>query len=219
MIEIKNNIIRGVEKIPGINLLQILKINDKNFLMFPKTGTRTIRDTFLTQHNLSKNSDAWSHINYISKNSFQTIFNNPKTLIPLRHPLDRLHSCWKQKISSQRDKGLFYFFQYYPMIRPEMSFLDFMKVLETLPQFIFEKHFIPLSYFLSNDAHHKYSFFDIKLLNQKLSNETGIEKINKSNSTQILVPSDTETNFYEDNLKHVYRGDEDLFTQYKYDKQ
>ena len=99
-----------------------------------------------------------------------------------------------------------------------MSFLDFMKVLKTLPQFTFEKHFIPLSYFLSNDAHQKYSFFDIKLLNQKLSNETGIKKINKSNSTQILVPSDTEINFYEDNLKHVYRRDEDLFKQYKYDQ-
>ena len=44
---ISNQFLRGFEKLPGINLLQVAQINNKNILMFPKVGSRTIRDTIL----------------------------------------------------------------------------------------------------------------------------------------------------------------------------
>ena len=211
---ISNQFLRGFEKIPGINLLQVAQINNKNILMFPKVGTRTIRDTILKTNKLKMNNQAWRHIRYVSRNNFRTKYNNENTFIPLRHPLDRLFSCWKQKISSQRDNGIFYFFNYYPLLKKDMSFIDFLRAIKRIHIKYHEKHFIPLGHFIGELEEMNYSFFSISDLNKTLSGFSGSEIKKKSNTTKSRTISRKEKEYYFLNLSNFYKLDEDLHATY-----
>ena len=151
-----NNILRIVEKIPGINLNQIIFIDDSIIVLTPKAGTRTIRNAVLKKYNLRRPYE-WTKFRYVSRKGLSKLTKKYKTYIVYRDFEARLRSCWKQKISSQRDSGLFYFWNYFPLLYPDMEYLDFCKKIQKIPDFLREKHF--RSYFSSIDFNNSNIFW------------------------------------------------------------
>ena len=140
-----NQFLRVFEKIPGINLQQVLVIGEKKFILTPKVGTRLIRNHFLEINNLSRGKE-WNYIQYHTFNSLKLLLDNEKIYIILRDPLDRIHSCWKQKVYKFRDASFFpYFWMYFPLIRRDMNFLSFLKAIKKISPSFSEKHFRPVS--------------------------------------------------------------------------
>lgn len=210
------NMLRGVEKMPGINLLEIANFGEKNILMFPKVGTRSIRNTLLIYHNLGNNrAAAWQKIDYCTKKTFQNDLNHKETFVILRSPIERLHSCWKQKISHFRDDGFFYYFQYFPLLRPNMSFLNFLEAISSLPTGMFEKHFIPIDYFLPRKSKLKYTFVPLDKLDETFSLLLGsCEKVERANATGFSTISAEELDFFTAHLLWRFARDEELFRRY-----
>lgn len=203
------NVLRGVEKVPGMNLLQVAHFRDKNFLMFPKIGTRSIRDSLLAFESLGDDRlKAWHSMSYVTKKEFLSTYNTYDTIVVLRDPLERLYSCWKQKISVQRDEGFFYFFQYYPLLRPDMDFLSFLKAINMLTTVLYEKHFIPMDYYLGRKSDLKYRFIHLDELDRCLAEILGSNKpVARANVTKsISVPTEAKV-FFNENLAKVYAFD------------
>lgn len=145
------NFLRGLEKFPGINMAQYADLQDIKIAMIPKVGTRTIRDSIITRFGYGGTMQeqrklAWMHVKYISKPRFLEMVANKEILIVTRDPFERLLSCWKQKVLFP-ERTPFYFWMYYPLIRPRMEFYDFLRVLNAMPVPLMEKHFIPQSYY------------------------------------------------------------------------
>lgn len=183
--------------------------------MFPKIGTRSIRDALLIHYGFEDSKrEAWRGISYCTRRQFRTTLNTPNTCIILRDPLERLHSCWKQKISSERDPGLFYFIQYYPLLHPGMSFLAFLKAISKLPVWAHEKHFIPLTYFLNDMNNMRYSFIETKDLDWKLSTLLRNDaRPKRSNTTKQSPISNEAYQFFESHLRGRYELDITLLGQ------
>ena len=120
-------ILRLVEKIPGINMFQVILIDDSYYLMTPKVGTRTIRNLVLKEG--QPKIYAWKHIQYLTSKQINKAFINKKLIIVTRDPLERLHSCWKQKI---QNKNFYKYFWQYPQIKNNSSFIDFMTAISKI---------------------------------------------------------------------------------------
>ncbi|MGI1671153.1 MAG: hypothetical protein K6L74_12630 [Neptuniibacter sp.] len=203
------NMLRVVEKIPGINLLQLAHFGHVNVLMFPKVGTRSIRNSLLEYEGMGDNRiEAWHSMSYVTKGDFLCRYNNLDTIVVLRDPLERLYSCWKQKISGQRDDGFFYFFQYYPLIRPGMDFLSFLKSINKLPTALYEKHFLPLDYYLGCSDKRNYRFVGLAdldcILAEILGDNSLVKRANVTKGTNM--PLDAVA-FFEEYLKPRYAFD------------
>lgn len=195
-----NQFLRIFEKIPGINLLQVLEVDGIKFLLVPKVGTRTIRDHFLHINNLKK-GDEWYHIKYLSPNAFKKYLKYNHITIVTRDPLKRLHSCWKQKIYKDRDSSLLpYFWMYFPLIRNDMSFYNFLRSVKKISPFFSEKHFRPI--FNKIDKNNS----NIKLIKlEDLNNYLGIKS--KKNATRSIIISELEKKYFYKNLSHRYQSD------------
>lgn len=194
-------ILRLVEKIPGINMFQVILIDDSYYLMTPKVGTRTIRNLVLKEG--QPKIYAWKHIQYLTSKQINKAFINKKLIIVTRDPLERLHSCWKQKI---QNKNFYKYFWQYPQIKNNSSFIDFMTAISKIKPYKHEKHFRPLSYGLDLDVinHQLISIEDLsELLKKNHSNFTG----NKSNTTITIILSEEERDFYQKNLSELYKKD------------
>ncbi|MDA7852939.1 sulfotransferase family protein [Porticoccaceae bacterium] len=212
---VNNQIIRGLEKTPGVNLLQIAPISGRNILLVPKCGTRTIRNILLAQQGLSKNREAFLHIKYISKEELKSKYNSSNTIVPVRHPFDRLLSCWKQKVSNQRDSGLFYFWQYYPLLRPGMSFADFLRGVSKIPVFMREKHFIPLGYFFVGSCQANYHFIKLDALDDFFFRIAGVQTDKLANSTNEVTVSPEAITLFNTELSAQYLWELEMYEAMK----
>ncbi|WP_342075680.1 sulfotransferase family 2 domain-containing protein [Yoonia sp. SS1-5] len=207
------NVTRGIEKIPGVNLVQTARFDDISILMFPKVGTRSIRNALLTYHGLGPGRGrAWTHMHYHSRKAMRTRLNTPQTLVVLRDPLERIHSCWKQKVGRERDDKSFYFFQYYPLLKPDMDFLAFLQAIHRLPTFLYEKHFMPLNHYLSGMDDPSYSFARLDQLDTKLAEilNTTAPPQRANTTSPTAIPQDAKDYFFA-HLQDRYRADIDLF--------
>jgi len=203
-----NFIIRLLEKIPGVNLCQILYgPNDLKFILIPKCGTRSIRNAVLTCHDLPVKSKwkAWSYIHYTAKIDEKY----PYTII-LRPPIERIHSCWKQKVSAERNGSIFYFWQYYPIIRPDMDFGEFLVAVARIPAPLREKHFIPIKYLIKCVDTDLCHLVPLASLESKLNCWFGkaIASANKTNKAEI---SDVNVEIFEELLGTDYILDTQLY--------
>lgn len=203
------HLLRGVEKTPGVNLMQLATFKDTKVVMTPKVGTRSIRDALLIYNSIDvKSKDkAWNYIDYTTRYAFMKNMNNNKTLLVVRDPFERVYSCWKQKISDQRDKSFFYFFQYYPIIRPGMNFHSFLKALTLIPTVFYEKHFMPISHGLDINAL-KVKLCRLSDIDNLLTDITGIQRIPVSNKTKtpnLDLSKDIE--FFNDELAERFKND------------
>ena len=213
MKNISKHSMRVFEKIPGINPMQYATIQGRSLVMTPKIGTRSIRDSILaSRFNGSANRNlAWDYIFYTSRSDFMREMNKPETILFVRDPLDRLHSCWKQKISWQRDPGFFYFFQYYPRLKPDMSFLEFLKAITAIGLSHYEKHFLPISFGL-DISNLRLSIIEISDINRVLSDILGREfgtglRSNATLSNDITVE---ESSYFAESLSDLFLGDYEL---------
>lgn len=184
-----------IEKLPGVNLNQLIYHNGAYFILSPKVGSRTIRDDFLSKNSLSI-GDEWNFLQYVSKSKLIKISKKETVVFVRRDPLARLHSCWKQKVGIYRDIRVFpYFWQYYPIIRNDMSFFGFMKAVNLLPSWACEKHFRPDRVTIDFQKTRLY-IIDIAGLNDHL----GLEKNIRSNVTEDIPISDRDRTYYVENL-------------------
>ncbi|MDC1470196.1 hypothetical protein N8474_00110 [Gammaproteobacteria bacterium] len=197
---ILNQFLRVFEKLPGINIQQVILVQNKKFILTPKVGTRLIRNYFLKINDLSL-GDEWNYIEYHTSKSLQSSLDTENIYIILRDPLERLHSCWKQKIYKFRDKSfLSYFWMYFPLIKRDMDFLSFLKAVKKIPPFLSEKHFRPISETV--DMSHKNLIkVNIKDLNAFL-NTQGHANI----TPMVKIPIDCKDYFIK-NLLCRYKND------------
>jgi len=123
---------RGIQKIPGLNIVQYLNLRNIVFIVNPKVASSSIifsmvKD-YLGKDNISI-KDFYDHILYasrkkISKKCLYSSFNFAIT----RDPFSRLYSCYKQKVLLDDAPRITknYFFQYYPLLKNEQSFEEFV---------------------------------------------------------------------------------------------
>ena len=219
MLETRNiykNSLRVIEKIPGLNLLQVAHFENLNVLMLSKVGTRSIRNALLAYHDLGPNpAAAWAEVSHVTHHRFATRYNAQTTKVILREPLDRLQSCWRQKISEKRDPGGFYFFQYYPLLRPDMAFIDFLKAISKIPTGLYEKHFMPLSFVLKNGGELRYDFIPLWRLDHMLLEIIGPKtSVSRANVTGLIETDPEARAYYDVHLKDRFALDETLFHRY-----
>ena len=160
----KIGILRVLEKLPGINLVQTIDIGEHRFLMTPKVCSRTLRDVCLAENGIdtSKKHMGWKFIRYHTRRGYvETI--SERDVIVVRDPLTRLHSCWKQKVRDSDQGLIFYFFQYWPKLKPEQSFLEFLEGVSKIATVKCEKHFIPMFWEIESVTETYILFRDDKL--------------------------------------------------------
>lgn len=200
--KLKINFLRIVEKLPGVNLQQAFIYEDCVYVIIPKCGTRTIRDHIMNIDKCSK-AEANRFLEYVNNSKLKKLSNSKDIYLYTRHPLERLISCWKQKITSERDKGPFYYFQYYPLLKPNMSFYEFLCAVHKIPPLFSEKHFRPISITVDQRAISS-SIKPLKKLDKYLNI---LSKKNRSNTTKKYHPSELEIDFYEKKLSSRFQKD------------
>ncbi|MDA7717835.1 hypothetical protein N8837_01100 [Pseudomonadales bacterium] len=195
-----NNLLRGIEKIPGVNLQQVLVLGDDRFILTPKVGSRAIRNALLDMHDLCVGGE-WQYIEYHTKRSLVSLLEKQRVYIVLRDPLPRLHSCWKQKVYKFRDRSLVsYFWIYFPLIRRDMSFLSFLKAVKIIPPSLSEKHFRPVAVTVDL-SHHNLVKIRLNDLNAVL------RKQSRANMTpDVEVPKEC-IEYFNENLAKRYECD------------
>jgi hypothetical protein len=203
-----NIFFRVLEKIPGINLTQIMHgPDDLNFILVPKCGTRSVRDAILNYYELplSEKWRAWSFIRYTKK-----VPGKSPYIIILRPPLERIYSCWKQKVSDERSGLIFYFWQYYPVIRPGMDFGEFIAAVSVIPVHLREKHFISLEYLIKGADIEQCKFVPLSALDFNLNQWFG-RIIPSANVTRQKGISDLDEKAFNQLLKQDYAFDLNLY--------
>lgn len=204
----KNQGIRVLEKIPGVNLVHYLPLGGQKLFMTPKCGSRTIRDLFMRVNGLSNRAQVWNYLTYMSASDLKDAKSEDMVVI-VRDPFERLESCWRQKIKARDPKSVFYFFQYYPLIRPAMSFAEFLWAVSKIPVHFCEKHFIPISFYFKPED--PINFVSIDNLNKKLYKLSEKFDGEKSNYSQRRGPIlDQEKSFFDQHLKDRYALDQEL---------
>lgn len=201
----KKNIFRLLQKLPCVNFIEIVRIADHPVVLYPKVGSRTLRNALMAANNYTTLSQARQNTYFYRPRTINQDTFDIKPLIFIRDPLERLHSTWKQKITSERDTGYFYFWNYYPLLRPNMSFENFLTAISKIPLQYNDKHLMSVEQYLGGKD--KLKFFDIQSIT-KLS--YFIEsKINSSepqaNTTSKKIPiSDRAYHIFQKNLSHRY---------------
>lgn len=199
-----NQALRIIEKIPGINLQQVINVKGKYFLIIPKNGTRSIRDGFLKERNLSF-GDEWCFINFYSKRKLGMFLEGKDVVLVLRHPLERLQSCWKQKLGPYRDNNfLSYFFMYFPYLKRDMTFDQFLLTISKIPASLCEKHFRPI------DVTIPLKSKSLKMIH--LSDLDDILELKKrSNVTAKIKISDTQKKIFNDRLYKRFKSEIEIY--------
>ena len=139
-----------LQKIPGICLYQLVMLNENCVIvMVPKCGTRSIRDALLHVkfgkknqcfNAMKKNMMTAPFYKFVTLSKVKKIAQTKSVYVVHREWDERLKSCWRQKIEMQ--ESYFYFWQYYPLLRPGMSFSSFEKRVKSIPEHFREKHFM-----------------------------------------------------------------------------
>lgn len=133
-----------------IRIFHLLKLGENEYvLMLPKVATRTLRDLEVHRYigsNNKLNMPTWRR-NYIASNNYRFIFapcikrfSKKNKLVIFFRPWDeRISSCYRQKIKKQN--SVFYFWNYFPYLYPNMSEELFVKRVMSIPEAFREKHF------------------------------------------------------------------------------
>ena len=141
---------RMVNKIHFVKHFHLLRLNQNEYvLMLPKVASRSLRDLEVIRSiggEEALNLPKWRR-NYIASNNYRFISarrirrfsQNNKIIIFYRPWNERISSCYRQKIKGQ--EGLFYFWNYFPYLYPNMSEEIFMRRVLSMPEFLREKHF------------------------------------------------------------------------------
>lgn len=202
-------LLRILEKIPGINLVQSVEIYGLRILMTPKVASRTIRNHLLRYHNqpLDRLDHAWYYIEYHTRKEYARNVNK-SDIIVLRHPLERLHSCWKQKVDNFSNGKLFYFWYYWPLIKPKQSFEEFLYAISLIPPALCEKHFIPITWNIE-DACKKATVIAIDDLDKFLEKNRIGEDLKRANVTSKTKITEEARRFFDNHLaeRHSYELD------------
>lgn len=142
---------RGLQKIPGINLLEILFVGDILFIINPKVASSSVKFSILRSV-LNKDcvtlDELWSFVSYRSINNVAQLSKKAKYVFAItRDPFSRLYSCYRQKIFLEDGPRVTknYFFQYFPLIRSDCSFDEFIDAVCRIPDSLAEKHFMSQS--------------------------------------------------------------------------
>jgi hypothetical protein len=195
-----NLIPRLLQKIPGLTIHQFLSVNKILFIVNPKVGSSSVifsmLKSYLDKENVSR-LDFYKHVSFsgskkLKSKSEESNFNFAIT----RDPFSRLYSCYKQKIliddTPRYTKN--YFFQYYPLIKSEQNFRDFVKAVCKIPDYLSEKHFMSQSRILNYskntfNINKFYKISNLSLLEEDLKHELSanfkLEKRNISNKKNI----------------------------------
>jgi hypothetical protein len=207
----EKNIFRLLQKLPGVTFIEIVRIAERPVVLYPKVGSRTLRNALMTANNYNTLKQARQNTNFYRPQAVNQDTFGVKPLIFIRDPLERLHSTWKQKITVERDMGYFYFWNYYPILRPNMSFEDFLSALTRIPLWYTDKHVMSVEQYLGGKE--KLRFFEI--LNIDQISHFVEKKINvyeqpaNTTSKQIQISS-TAYNFFQDNLADRYEVERKL---------
>jgi len=228
MIKYEHKLIpRFLQKIPGININQFLAINKILFIVNPKVGSSSVifsmLKSYLAKENVSR-SDFYKHVSFsgskkLQRKSLESNFNFAIT----RDPFSRLYSCYKQKIllddAPRHTKN--YFFQYYPLIKREQNFGDFVKAVYTIPDYLSEKHFMSqsriLNYYKNTFNINKlYKISNLSFLEEDLKHEFSanfqLEKRNLSSKKNI----DLSEVYDEELISLVYKRYQDDINNFNY---
>lgn len=139
---------RGLQKVPGINLLEILFVDNILFIINPKVASSSVKFSILRSV-LKKDcvalDELWSFVSYKSVNEVAELSKKAKYVFAItRDPFSRLYSCYRQKILLEDGPRVTknYFFQYFPLIRRDCSFDEFIDAVCRIPDSLAEKHFM-----------------------------------------------------------------------------
>lgn len=204
-------VLRILEKLPGINLVQTIDVRGYRFLLTPKVCSRTLRDICLAENGIdtSKKNMGWRFIRYHTRRRYvETV--SERDVIVVREPLKRLHSCWKQKVRDA-DRGLtFYFFQYWPKLKPGQSFLEFLEGINKIATAKCEKHFIPMFWEIESVTETCILLRDDQLDVMLL--EIGAKYDgHRSNTTKQTAIGKEDRCFYENHLINRYSLDQSIY--------
>jgi hypothetical protein len=141
---------RMVNKIYFVRTFHLLKLSQNEYvLMLPKVASRSLRDLEairftggdegLDLPTWRRNYIASNNYRFISARRIQRFSKNNKLYIFYRPWSERISSCYRQKIKEQ--DGLFYFWNYFPYLYPNMSEELFVRRVVSMPEFLREKHF------------------------------------------------------------------------------
>lgn len=177
-----------LQKVPGFNLYQVAIINEECVIvMVPKCGTRSIRDAVVHRkigagtQSLSagqKNRLIAEDYQFLTLSKLKNVTKRKKVFAIYRSWDQRIQSCWRQKILMQ--ESYFYFWQYYPWIRPKMSFENFENRVKAMPECIREKHFMSYTALYSIED---ITLIDLESLDGFLYQQVGVSYAsNKTNA-------------------------------------
>lgn len=213
-------ILRIVEKIPGVCLLQVADFGDIKILLLPKVGTRSIRDALLAKHYPSlqgvKKTHAWNYISYYTREGLnrEIIGKNIKLIVFVRDPGSRIASCWRQKIF--KPEGVVpYFLFYYPYLYPTMTFSRFITRILRIPVPFMEKHFMPISYMIAKLDHTQLDFRPIEDLDDTLATLVTESQLTRANATKS-VQKEGGDKVSEISETKVYKEDYELWMKVRF---
>lgn len=156
-----NFILRVVQKIPGFHLVEYVDFEDFVVIINPKVGSRTVllERIRLAGGDITRPEEYDKHTHFTTKSKFVDMSKKRPVYGFVRDPFARLHSCWKQKLYHEDSAfRLFgqYFIMYWPYLRHNMSFENFINNVIKIPDFLSEKHFMSQSrLLLINKASYK----------------------------------------------------------------
>ena len=148
---INKNLYRGLQKIPGVNTVQYLKLNNNLFVVNPKVGSSSVIFSMVKDYKKNHHvsvKDFYAHVSFSSKFKLRKISKKTSFNFAItRDPFSRLYSCYKQKVLLDDGPRLTknYFFQYYPLIKNKQNFNDFVRAVCLIPDSLSEKHFMSQS--------------------------------------------------------------------------
>ena len=180
-----SHIYRSLNKVPGIHYFHIVNFGDNyTYVVNPKVMSTAVIEAInidFFQEIPSRNSSGI--VEYITRRELIELSKNRKLVSIVRDPVERLVSCYVQKIvmpdSVFRPFGN-YFFQYWPVIKPKMTFPEFADAVCTIPDKFSEKHFMSQKRVLGFDANVSFdcivSIQNYSLLSKILPSLGTIEK-------------------------------------------
>ena len=126
------------------------------YFAIPKVASSSIKKFFIDQDVVKTYIENKDRVDYIHEHVFPTVkqqelykYNDFIKFTVVRHPVDRIYSCYKDKILTRHARGLELYngFKRYNQIskmklfKSTMSFRDFIKSLTFIPDTFSDEHF------------------------------------------------------------------------------
>lgn len=152
----RKTLFRGIQKVPGIHLVEFVQFENFLVVINPKVASRSIinEKILISGGDSSSHGQISNHTEYMSRTQFVEFSNGKRVFAFVRDPIQRIVSCWRQKVSLPDNcfrLGGQYFVTYYPFIRAGMSLEHFIRSISSIPDWMSEKHFMSQSRLLMVD--------------------------------------------------------------------